>query len=147
MRLAFKLPYVLFFVSGVLLAILSFFSQATIDFHVHDTYFIIAKAHFLIALSALFLFFWIAYVAANKIIYKRSLVWLHLAFTILPTLVILFFIVWGYSYYILKSSPFKAFQQLNQIFGIALLVLVFAQLIFLINMIIGIIQKLMRAKY
>src|SRR5215217_5080297 len=108
MRLAFKLPYVLFFVPGVLLAILSFFYQTTIDFHVHDTYFVIAKAHFLIALSALFLFFWIAYAAANKIIYKRSLVWLHLAFTILPTLVIIFLMGWGYRYYILNSSPFEA---------------------------------------
>ena len=143
MKHAFKLPYSLFLITGLLVIILSFFHSAeTIDIHVHDTYYVIAENFIFLALALFFLFFWIAYSAGRTVIYKKSLVWLHFILTALSALFILSCILYGYRYYSLDIGVKRYMNKMNHVIILATLVLIFAQLIFLVNMIIGLIRKL-----
>ena len=149
MRQAFKIPYSLFLFTGLIFIIPGFlYPKQTIDIHFHDTYFVIANLQFFTAFIMLYLFFWIAYSVANHITYKRSLVWLHYFLMTISTAVILSFILFGSlgSRYVGVDFNYvwNRFSKFQFVAGIAFIVLLFSQLIFLINLIIGIIRRLMQ---
>jgi hypothetical protein len=144
MKHAFRLPYLLFLLMAIVLIILSFFSSDIISINFHDTYYVLTARVFVLAFIVLFLFFWIAYSAGERVIYKTWLIWLHFVLTVLCTCIILSLLLYGNRHYfsfdvgpVNKYLPAK-----NRTISIALIVLVFSQLVFLTNMIVGLIRKL-----
>jgi hypothetical protein len=97
----------------------------------------------------LFLFFWIVYSVAGNVIYKRILVWLHFILTACPVFIITGPFLARHGRYLSFDYGYLDFSSdfSDRTTGIALIVLAFSQLIFLTNMIIGIIGKLMRTQF
>jgi heme/copper-type cytochrome/quinol oxidase subunit 1 len=129
-------PHHLLGITGVLLILLSFFpNDRTIDIHVHDTVFIIAAPHIYGGLGILLLFFWFIYQIVYKILFSKILVWIHIISTIL------FFIFLVIISYAESSSMPRQYNYalyfLNRIAVGLSIVAVFAQLIFLFNILAG----------
>ena len=77
-------PYDLFLLTTLLLLVYSFFlHDQTFDFHIHDTYFVVATKIFFWFLAFLFLLAWGLYKLTNRVLLTTYLTWLHVATTII----------------------------------------------------------------
>jgi heme/copper-type cytochrome/quinol oxidase subunit 1 len=76
-------PYHLLLLTSLILLILSFFQKQTIDIHVHDTYYVIAKSHFYLMMAFITGLLWLFYLATRTIIFSKTLSWIHIICTIL----------------------------------------------------------------
>ena len=136
----FSKPYVLLLITAVVLLLLSIFpNDRTIDIHLHDTVFIIAGSHIYGALGILLLFFWFTYSFIYKILFSKILVWIHIISTIL---FFIFLVIIPFA----ESSNMPRnhhafFYFLSRIATGFSIVAVFAQLVFLFNILAGLVKN------
>ena len=88
-------PYSLFFLTGIVLFILSFFMWGqSLDLHIHDTYFVIATNYFIWTIALLFFVVWGLYKLTYKILWTKKLIWLHVLTTLFAFIILATFDVW-----------------------------------------------------
>ncbi|PVD54174.1 hypothetical protein DC498_01960 [Terrimonas sp.] len=145
-------PYNLLLITGLLFALFSLFSDKrnTLDFHLHDTYFVIAFSHFLGLLAVIPFFIWAIYFFCKKIIYSLKLTWLHTLLTIIMLLIFAFSSLIDNNYPIDPTpkryydysewNSFKAFSSYTKIIALIFLVFLAAQVILVINLAAGTIK-------
>lgn len=145
-------PYALLGFTGFILAIISLapVELEALDIPWHDIYFVIPNMSILGIVATVLLFLWSIYIAANRLMLSIKLTWVHVIATILTVIVLLIPIdpTWGMSgvprrYYAMTDFPaHKPFFNSGLIYTAMLLILLIAQLVFLINLIMGIFQSL-----
>ena len=134
----------LLFISALLFLISFLTSDKTLDIHLHDTYFVIGYSHILVALSLLLFLQWLIYFLLRKFNLLQMLTWIHVIITILFILFL--------AYTLTSNDRFVRFIDLSsfQRAGIRLklsesgnyvfLVFLFAQIIWVVNIITGLIR-------
>ena len=133
-----------------------FSSKAPIDIHLSDTYYVFPLA-FLIWFPAIILFlFWLLYLATKRFLYSKRLMWIHIILSVVISLFILTLpYLSTYSYGEVAGSPrryydygelnnFKIFGNFTNMIVLAFLILVLGQLIYFINLIVGIYKRVDR---
>jgi len=136
----FTIPYILLLIFGVLLLLISIFpNDRTIDIHFHDTIYIIAMPQIQIGLGILLLFFWFIYSFLYKKLFSNFLVWIHIIITLL------FFILLVIIPYVKSSEMLRQYNDAHYFLNRAVLgfsiVWAFTQLMFLINILGGILKS------
>jgi cytochrome c oxidase subunit I len=160
MKLKIK-SYQFFLITAVLIFLSSFFvSNQALDIHMHDTYLIISWSHIYWGLVLMLLFLWILYVCMNQWMYSKRLSLIHIILTITTIVLIvvmLFMILQQFHkglagmprhYYDYGNSYLNTYYSLRksqQTLTLIAVILSFGQIIFPINLIVGII-KIMRTK-
>ena len=146
-------PYHLLLLTALAFLLISFFilkDNNAIDIHLHDTYFVIAHTHVFWLLAILCLFVWILYVITNKILFSKALTWVHVIFTILAMIIFVsdFYFANIFSnikprrYYDFSSwVSFRHASEFVKAIGIALILFLSGQIIFVINFIAGIFKR------
>ena len=135
--------YYLLLISSLIFLILAFLvGEETFDIDVHDTYYVIANCHLYCLFSSLlfiiFIFYFllnIAKIKLNKIISK-----IHIFGTILSIILLIF-------PYSLFSNPkefplYDSFEYINIVLTVSFLVLLFLQLLFILNIFLSLIKKM-----
>ncbi len=131
-------PWQLFLFAAIISLVFAFFSNKnTIDIHLHDTYYVIRSSHVRFALCCYFLFIWLLYFFSKKFLWSNKLTWLHIIFTFAGLLVLKS----AYLFFDNNKTSFAKFQIQGSLISMALLVFVIAQLLFILNILGGIIQK------
>ena len=88
-------PYSLFFLTGIVLFILSFFMWGqSLDLHIHDTYFVIAANYFIWTIALIFFLAWGLYKLTDRILWTKKLIWLHVLTTLFVFIILATFDVW-----------------------------------------------------
>src|SRR6476620_1311649 len=139
MRNSTKLPYSLFFYGGLLCLLLSFFFHGTTDIHIQATYLVVANRVIMIALSLLFLFYWMVYVQCQAFLLSRIMIWMHFFIMILALLGALFANQTMQN----NDTVYGAidFSRYNMVTIMVVICLLFSILLFLFNVIGGAIRK------
>jgi hypothetical protein len=139
-------PYSLLLSTGLLFLIFSLFARGnTIDIHLHDLVIIISYKHVFWGCTFLLGLFWIVYRLTYKLLPWRFLTIVHILVT--SGALILFFLV-PYILEIFRGagilgvSNYESKQIMNYSLTIVSILLVVGQLLFLINLIVGLIKKL-----
>ncbi|MBC8048149.1 MAG: hypothetical protein H7Y00_15225 [Fimbriimonadaceae bacterium] len=143
-----KHPYSLFLFAVVFLSPISFIQIANhaIDVELHDTYFIISGKHAIWLVDIIFIFLWFIYFTLRKIIWSILLTWLH----VLVTIGFLFIILFPFSNFFNLPKRYDSeagyetvafYGDINRIVSIFAIVLFFTQMLFIINIIVGVILK------
>lgn len=148
MKLLYK-PYRLLLAVGLLLLIVSFFSiQQTFDIHLYDTYFVISTRDFLwgVALTAGLLT--LLYELTARVLFSKLLTWIHISLTCLACIVLALPSFWGQPFPGDYSDwkAFDDFQKYNSFVATILMLAIFAQALFILNIMLGVIYKLRTGK-
>ncbi|SHG48530.1 cbb3-type cytochrome c oxidase subunit I [Flagellimonas flava] len=138
-------PHLIFLLSIPIIMLIGILSgDSVLDINVHDTYFVIAYLHLAILISILFGIIGIGYWIMQKANRKLSK-WLNLIHVVLTVggLIAIF----GIPYLLFDStaeSAFPVFDQIarqNLILILTIFLILFGQLMYLINLIVGIFRK------
>lgn len=145
-------PYHLLLLTGLVLVLTSFFinQNRTIDIHVNDTYYVITQGHVFIFSAFIISVLWALYLVTRKILYSKSLTWIHIIVT-LVTLLFLFFLL-NFGSNILNPSSrryldannrttFNMHEQYTRWNVYIMIALIFGQVTFILNLIIGIVKR------
>lgn len=144
-------PYHLLGVLAVLLLVSSFFVlKKRIDIHLYDTFFVIVLAYIHWLFSAFLFSLWVLYRFTNSFLYSTFLSWTHITLSILIVIFIVTIPWWPGNFY--SGSPrryfddddwqsFISFQNANLCIIISVIILLFVQLVYVINIICGIIKS------
>lgn len=148
-------PYELFGLFALGFFLLSFIpSEGSIDFQMHDSYFVI-QPNFLFGFGAIyFLFTWMLYVIAKKIIWYKWLTWIHVMLMMISIITIFlviskvypFYGLGGTSrrYYALEVQPEEVLRSYKFFIlpGLSLLV---AHAAFLVNILGGLVRSFIKS--
>jgi hypothetical protein len=146
-----KHPYHLLLLAAVAIAIVGLLSgNATVDIHLHDTYFVLPSVAFIWFSVAALLLFWILYMFTKNVLYSLRLSRIHIFLSILSAVFIailpylLTLIVKEYSelYYQNFLDRAAGIGDRIRLYSIAALIMILAgQSILLINLVLGIALK------
>lgn len=137
--------------TGLVLVLTSFFmnQNRTFDIYIHDTYYVINQGHVFLFLAFIISVLWALYLVARKILYSKSLTWIHVIIT-LVTLLLLFFLL-NFGSNILNPSSKRYLDANNQTFNMdeqytgwiayIIIALILGQVTFIVNLIIGIVKR------
>ncbi|MEO6633320.1 MAG: hypothetical protein ABIN13_16400, partial [Mucilaginibacter sp.] len=155
--LAFNLknkPYTLLGIAGFLMGAISFLPIDTdaFDINLHDTYIVIASVSLYRVFAIVLLFCWSVYLVASRLKLSRLLIWVHVAITLVALTSIIMFQShhWGLSGAPRRYYAFTEFEQMRNPFNtvavyvVVSLAFIIGQLIFLVNLSIGLIKKLFK---
>ena len=147
MKINFLKPYNFLVVFAIIIFFISFFlTQDTVDFHLHDTMYVMSLPHIFWLLAILILFFALVYKLTNRFLLSKYLSWIHIILTLLSLLAILLYPIWAYrSHSTFIDGSFERFIAMNRLLSWFAGLFAFAQLLLLINIIAGLI-KLQRTK-
>lgn len=112
--------------------------RRTIDLHLHDTYFIIGISFAWLMTGCYFLFLWIVYQLASR--RKRNVQILTKAHVWITLAVLTVFLIPS-SNGPRKYLDFSTFQEQNRMMGLAIILFLLAQLLFLVNIVIALFRK------
>jgi heme/copper-type cytochrome/quinol oxidase subunit 1 len=135
--------YFLLFNSSLILLIIGFLvGEETFDINVHDTYYVIANCHLYWLFSSLLFIIFIFYFLLNiiKIELNRIISKIHIFGTIISIILLIF-------PYSLFDNPkefplYDSFEYINIVLTVSFLVLLFLQLLFIINIFVSLIKKI-----
>jgi heme/copper-type cytochrome/quinol oxidase subunit 1 len=140
-------PYNFLSFLGIVLIIISFFVvSSTIDIHLHDTYYIIGYQQFFWLIALIILFFALLYRITNQVLLSKFLTWLQIIITLLSFIALIAFIFWGNeaTRRYIDVSAWNSFHRLSVISKIIswiVLIFIFGQVVFIVNIIGGLIKK------
>jgi len=147
-------PYNLLLLTAILLFIAGLFSgNFPIDILLHDTYFVLPITYLLWFPSLVLAFFWLLYLLTKRFLFSKVLTWTHIILTITCSVFIhVIPYLSAYSSAGLAGAPrryydngifnkYKVFSNMNTIILLTFLILVLGQLIYFINLIIGIYKR------
>jgi len=146
-------PYNLLLWTGVIFVLTSFFvlkNDSTVDIHFHDTYFVVPFKHVFWFLAILALLVWTLYLLTHKILFSKVLTWTHVTITILTLFLISLTLYHGDNisnmkvrrYYDFSSwNAINAYDQYTKTIGISLSILIFGQIIYIINFAAGLFKR------
>lgn len=144
MRIA-ERPYQLFFITALLLILLSLFtSSGSLDIPLDKTASIIDGVFLLRAVAMFMLLSWLLYWIASRLLFSRTLIWLHVIATII---VVVFLSVAVFKNGVSKQNALTvqanagATDGLDLIFPLCIILLFAAQLLFFINLLLGILRR------
>lgn len=142
----FEKPHLIFWGAIPLLILISFIRKtemesSALDINIHDTYFVIAHSHFTFITCLFIVFIGLIYYFLYKS--KRELnPWLTLVHSLVTILAALFLM---YPFHLMKTEQYEGFptmsSDINVEIVIALLVMVFIQMILLVNVIFSFLRK------
>lgn len=137
--------------TAVIILLTSLFISGSLDIALHDTYFVIAKAHIIIAISLLFVLFTLITWGINKISRRLSptLNWLHYGLTTICLVIIILITnkltsqpATYRDYSVLNEfEEYESSMAINEWLAIILVILILSQVLFLINIIRAFIVK------
>ena len=136
-------PFALFLFTGILLLLVSFIpDERTMDIHLHDTMVVISTTMFLQAVAVFVLVEWGLCLLLNKFLQNQYLNWMQVTGTLLP---VIFFVVYSFR----QPEPLTGYDIQTYRDGLRwtllsggtlVIILLLAQLSFLINLIAGIVK-------
>jgi len=142
-------PYHLLLFAGILFVLLSFFTgqNDTTDIHLHDTYLVIGHAQILWFFAFLALLIWFIYTIINRFLYSRTLAWIHIVITLIALSLLAWTVLFKFN--AMAGAPrryedwsaFDAYTKFNQVITTFVLIAMFAQLLFLLNFLIGVFKS------
>jgi len=133
-------PYLIFLLAIPMIMLVGILSgDAVLDLNVHDTYFVIAYLHLTMLISILFgiigIGYWIMQKANRKL--SKWLIWTHIGLAFGGALT-----VWVLTqFYRTEIMEYQFNNNLTLIIMLIILLMIFGQLIFPINIIYGLIKK------
>jgi heme/copper-type cytochrome/quinol oxidase subunit 1 len=145
-------PYHLLLWIALALVLASFFvfkQNNSVDIHFHDTYFIIAHTHVFWLLAIVALFVWVLYWMTNKLLYSKKLTWVHVVVTVVALLLFACSFLLGNNlmnptprrYYEPGNwSAFNDYYTFSNAIGVAILALLFGQVIYILNLLVGLVR-------
>ena len=147
-------PYNLLLLTAVLILIASFFaSDQTLDFHLHDTYYIIATAHSFWIIIILLLIFRTLYLLTKCILFSKVLTWLNVVLLVVTSIFLVTISFYSNNYHNgLGGMPrryydysswnnFEFYDNLTKGVLVNILLLISGLIIFIINLAIGLFKK------
>ena len=146
-------PYNLLLLTGLVLVLSSFLFHnqfKAIDFHLHDTYYVITHPPIFWLLAIFALLVWAIYLATNKILYSKALTWAHVTITILAIGLFLATLFFGESLLNLTPRRYYDFSNWNSLntyttFTKTVLITIFifllGQILFVVNFIVGLFKR------
>lgn len=120
--------------------------SATIDLHLHDTYFVIAHTQVFWLLAIIAFFVWALYLLTNKTLYSKKLTWTHVIITILTLFLFVLILFFGESFLNPFPRLYNDFSEWNssdnynsytKTISLSIFVLLWGQIIFVLNLIVG----------
>jgi hypothetical protein len=143
-------PYNLFLLTAALLLVVSFFFRnQSLDFHLHDTYYVVSTNYFVWALMAVLLFGWILYEVTNKLLLTRYLTWVHVLATIALVVICMTAGLWyptlippvkgDYTWQTFEEEQQRQFKSVTPWF----ILLVVGQVAFIVNLVGGVIKRML----
>lgn len=148
-------PYNLLLLTAILILIASFFTSGQIlDIHLHDTMFVITIEYVFGLLIILLLLFWILHWATRRFLFSKALIWIHVIASALSSLFLAVALLYAEDRnkelagmprrYIDKEDWQMAGNPdyLRDGMTIAVLLLIAGFLIYFINLIMGLVKKL-----
>lgn len=128
-----KTPFA-FILSGVLILLFTIvFSNSNFSLNLHDTYFIISYLHISTLVCIYFISIGIIYLISKKLNNKLGVI--HLITTIFPIIISIS------SSYVLEQHNLENVKRLNYIIASSALIIIFGQIIFIINILKQICEK------
>jgi len=146
-------PYNLLLLTGILLVVTSFFlldGNTSINLQFYDTYYVIAHAHVFWLLAVESLIFWVIYLLTEKLLYSKTLSWLHIIITILTLLILAvsFYIKQRQSTLTLRGyydfsdrDSFMKLEKYDRILFISIGFILIRQLLYIFNFSIGLFKR------
>ena len=143
-------PYHLFLFTGFALVVVSLLmdKNETVDFHVHDTVFVIAQGHLFWFLALLVWVFWILYFMTSRLLYSKALTWIHILVTVLTMTTLLFFLFsrkgdsLSQPNGVLDYARWNEFSRYMRWLHYTLVFMLLGQIIFVVNLLAGGIKRL-----
>jgi heme/copper-type cytochrome/quinol oxidase subunit 1 len=158
----FKRFYDILLLLGFIFVLISFvsFKEQTLDIHLHDTYFVIAIRHIVWILALILWIVWGAYKLLNRFLFSEKLTRIHVVTTALLFLINIILLFGNFTMSIVNNgapiryndySGWSSVKNMLDLSGtetkiliLASVVLLLGQLIFPINLSIGLIEKFRR---
>lgn len=138
-------------ITALIILLTSLFVSGSLDIAIHDTYFVIAKVHIIIAVALLFVLFTLTTWGINKISRRLSptLNWLHYGLTTICVVIIIALThkltnqPATYSDYsaLNEFEEYESSMAINEWLAITLVILILSQVLFLTNIIRAFIVK------
>jgi hypothetical protein len=140
---ALNLTYNSILIMALGLVLLSFLVPLqTIDLHFHDTYLVMSPLYFYLPIAVLLIVIWLFHYWTAKMVWSNTLSWLHIVLTLVTMVVIC---ILPFSINLLDTSipwnDFASFSEKQYFFGISILAFIIAQLVFAINLVVGLVKK------
>ncbi|WP_143306025.1 hypothetical protein [Chitinophaga vietnamensis] len=136
-------PYTLLWLAAIPVAILFWiFVPDTVDIHLSDTYYVTERGLVLAALLLYLLLFWCLYRLTRNWLWSNSLSWIHVVATVIACFTFTIAIT-GWN-----NEPPRSYVNVNAdtvlltIRGIVFSLLILAQLLFPVNLLLGIMRKI-----
>ena len=143
-------PYQLLIPIFLLILVLSFFknSNETTDMHFYDTYVVMPVRFILVGFAVFIILLWGVYSLTNKMLLSPVITWVHIVITIIAVITLVGSFFWNGLLYgpapprqYADWSRFDEFVRINKFLSITVLVLVFSQSLYFINLIAGLFLK------
>lgn len=145
-------PHNLLLFACAVLILLSFVEKEnnSFDFHLHDTYFVVGAFFFHWLLAIVTWVLWLLYIPIKKCLYSATLTWVHVIASV--SVILLFGFILSHpptpaAHHFVDYSRRDLFDRPNNLTGLAktliilILVLLLAQLVFITNIVWGLIKR------
>ena len=143
-------PYHLLLFTGLALILISFFvaPNKVVDFHVHDTKYVIAHLHIFWLLAFIVWLLWFLYLMLHKFLHSKTMTWIHVIVTLL-TVIFLMILLGNNLFYpqprrYLDLNDWHSFDRYDRhlgLIGYCIVAMLLGQVIFIINLIIGVFNQ------
>lgn len=142
-------PYFLFLVTGFVLTFSTLFMFGqSVDFHLHDTYFIVSINYFILALAGLFFISWTIYKLIDRFLWTKILTWTHVLLTILVLILLSTIGFWHGKILPPIKSETISYQNIIDdqkrkgiIAYLVMTIFVLGQVAYFVNLIVGLIKR------
>ena len=141
-------PYQLLIPIFVFILVLSFLKSqhASFDIHLHDAYLVIVVRFILLIFAIFTIVIWGIYSVTDKVLLSRTITWVHVVVTIITVVTLVSIIFWNGILFGLRTSnrdwsDFDEFAQFSEFVGITAAILLFSQLLYIINLVLGLLIK------
>lgn len=141
-----KLPYSALLFTGIIFLFMSLFkSESTLDIHLHDTYYVISRQSIYRFFAAVYILYWLLYFCTIRLLHSKMLTWIHVILTLLFAILLAITPFWlNEPQRPVGDNYINAADQFNRerIIAIILLIITFGQLVYVGNLITGVVKKI-----